>query len=86
MATAKTPSLNASSLPLSTAGSLQSALEAISYILTPNEYEGTTQTITVDGGDSSVVSWPTDDYGYYDVIITANTADGFTRRYAGRIA
>jgi hypothetical protein len=24
--------------------------------------------------------------GYYDVIITANTSDGFTRRYAGRIA
>jgi hypothetical protein len=38
------------------------------------------------GGGSSPVSWPTDPYGYYDVIITANTADGFTRRYAGRIA
>ena len=24
--------------------------------------------------------------GYYDVTVTANTGDGFTRRYAGRIA
>jgi phospholipase C len=32
------------------------------------------------------VSWPTDRYGYYDVVITANTPDGFRRRYAGRIA
>ena len=59
---------------------------AISYTLTPNEYEGTTQTVTVNGGSSSTVAWPTDPYGYYDVIITANTTDGFTRRYAGRIA
>ena len=56
------------------------------YTLTPNEYEGSTQTVTVNGGGSTPVSWPTDPYGYYDVIITANTADGFTRRYAGRIA
>jgi phospholipase C len=59
---------------------------AITYTLTPSEYEGTTQTVTVNGGSSSPVSWPTDPYGYYDVIITANTSDGFTRRYAGRIA
>jgi phospholipase C len=59
---------------------------AITYSLAPNEYEGTTQTVTVNGGGSSAVSWPTDPYGYYDVIITANTPDGFTRRYAGRIA
>jgi phospholipase C len=32
------------------------------------------------------VTWPVDADGYYDVIITANTSDGFTRRYAGRIA
>jgi phospholipase C len=59
---------------------------AIIYTLTPNEYEGTAQTVTVAGGGSSTVSWPTDPYGYYDVIITANTSDDFTRRYAGRIA
>ena len=59
---------------------------AITYTLTPNEYQGTTQAITVNGGGSTPVSWPTDPYGYYDVIITANTTDGFTRRYAGRLA
>jgi hypothetical protein len=32
------------------------------------------------------VSWPTDRYGYYDVVITAKTPDGFRRRYVGRIA
>jgi phospholipase C len=54
--------------------------------LTPHDYEGTAQTVGVNGGGSSTVSWPTDDHGYYDVIITANTSDGFSRRYAGRLA
>ena len=35
---------------------------------------------------SALVSWPVSRDGYYDVIITANTSDGFTRRYAGRTA
>ena len=59
---------------------------SIAYTLTPNEYEGRTQTVTVKAGGSTVVSWPTDPYGYYDVVITANTPDGYRRRYAGRIA
>jgi phospholipase C len=59
---------------------------SIVYTLTANDYAGTTQTVTVAGGGSSPVSWPVDANGYYDVIITANTSDGFTRRYAGRIA
>jgi hypothetical protein len=29
---------------------------------------------------------PTNEYGYYDVIITADTPDGCTHRYAGRIS
>jgi phospholipase C len=40
----------------------------------------------VKAGRSTTISWPTDQYGYYDVVITTNTADGFRRRYAGRIA
>jgi phospholipase C len=56
------------------------------FTLTPNDYAGTTQTIAVDYNGTSTVSWPVDANGYYDVIITANTSDGFTRRYAGRIA
>jgi phospholipase C len=39
----------------------------------------------VGAGGSVNVTWPVDSNGYYDVIITANTSDGFTRRYAGRI-
>jgi phospholipase C len=58
----------------------------IVYTLTPNDYEGWTQTVTVKLGRPKTISWPTDHYGYYDVVITANTSDGFRRRYAGRIA
>jgi phospholipase C len=56
------------------------------YTLTPNDYEGHTQRVTVKDGGSQTISWPTDHYGYYDVVITTNIADGFRRRYAGRIA
>jgi phospholipase C len=60
--------------------------EAIVYTLTPNEYEGSTRTVAVKSGDAKTISWPTDHDGYYDVVITASTTDGFRRRYAGRIA
>jgi len=60
--------------------------QQIVYTVTPNEYEGSTKTVTVKKGRSHVISWPTDPYGYYDVVITTNTADGFRRRFAGRIA
>ena len=32
------------------------------------------------------VAWPVNEYGYYDVIVTADTSDGFAYRYAGRIS
>jgi phospholipase C len=60
--------------------------EAIIYTLTPNDYQGRTQTVTVKASGSTTISWPTDQYGYYDVVITASTSDRFRRRYAGRIA
>jgi phospholipase C len=59
---------------------------AVVYTLTPNDYEGSTQTVTVTTGSPKTVSWPTNQDGYYDVVITATAADGFRRRYAGRIA
>jgi phospholipase C len=59
---------------------------AVVYTLTPNDYEGSTQTVTVKQNGHKTISWPTDPYGYYDVVITTNTADGFGRRYAGRVA
>jgi phospholipase C len=60
--------------------------QEIVYTLTPNDYEGRTQTVTVGSGRPRTINWPTDQYGYYDVVITTNTGDGFGRRYAGRIA
>ena len=59
---------------------------AVAYTLTVNDYAGSTQTVTVGAKGSKSVTWPVDADGYYDVIVTANTSDGFTRRYAGRIA
>ena len=64
----------------------QRGQQAIVYTLTPNDYEGSTQTVNVTPGSPWSINWPTDQDGYYDVVITANTADGFRRRYAGRIA
>jgi phospholipase C len=58
----------------------------ITYTVTPNEYAGSTKTAAAKPGSPKTISWPTDQYGYYDVVITTNTADGFRRRYAGRIA
>jgi phospholipase C len=63
-----------------------SGTAAVTYTLTAHDYAGTTQAVTVGANGSAAVSWPADSDGYYDVIITASTSDGFTRRYAGRIA
>jgi len=60
--------------------------QAITYTLTPNDYQGRTQTTTVKQGSPATISWPAGQDGYYDVIITTSTTDGFRRRYAGRIA
>jgi phospholipase C len=58
----------------------------IRYTLTPNDYQGRAQTVAVNLGRPKIISGPADQYGYYDVVIIANTADGFRRRYAGRLA
>jgi phospholipase C len=60
--------------------------QSVTYTLTANDYEGRKQAVTVRHGASRKVSWPVNRDGYYDVVITANTSDGFRRRYAGRIA
>ena len=60
--------------------------KAIAYTVTRNDYEGRTQKVTVPAGGEKTVSWPANQDGYYDVVITASTGDGFRRRYAGRIA
>ena len=60
--------------------------EDVVFTLTPNDYAGHPQTARVATGHPKTVNWPTDADGYYDVTVTADTGDGFTRRYAGRIA
>jgi phospholipase C len=60
--------------------------QEVTYTLTPNDFKGHTQAVTVKGGKSKIIGWPADHYGYYDVVITATSAGGFHRRYAGRIA
>ena len=39
-----------------------------------------TKKVTVKGGASKNVRWPANQDGYYDVVITASTSDGFRRR------
>ncbi|HEY3906400.1 MAG TPA: phospholipase C, phosphocholine-specific [Streptosporangiaceae bacterium] len=59
--------------------------EPVTYSLTPGDYSGQPQAIGVARGGKQAVDWPTNADGYYDVIITADSGDGFLRRYAGRI-
>ena len=86
---------NAGAVPVITAALRSTAVEltlandgttSIVYTVTRNDYEGKTQTVNVKGGNAKTVSWPANQDGYYDVIVTANTSGGFRRRYAGRIA
>jgi phospholipase C len=60
--------------------------DKVVYTLARNDYEGRTQKVTLSHNRPAVISWPTNSDGYYDVVITANTSDGFRRRYAGRVA
>lgn len=57
----------------------------VRYTLKAHDYAGGTRKVTVPGGHSAVVDWPTE-HGYYDVILTADTGTGWTQRYAGRVA
>jgi phospholipase C len=59
--------------------------QEVTYTLTPNEYTGHPRTVKVTVGRPVVVDWPAGHDGYYDVTVAA-ASDGFTRRYAGRIA
>jgi len=85
---------NAGPVPVVTAALRSTAVELtlandgstdIVYTATRNDYEGHTKKVTVKGGSAKTVSWPASQDGYYDVVITANTSDGFRRRYAGRV-
>ena len=53
--------------------------QEVTYTLTPNDFKGHTQTVAVKSGKSKTIGWPTDQDGYYDVVITATSAGGFRR-------
>jgi phospholipase C len=59
--------------------------EPVRYQLVANDFAGGTQVVHVAGGATTEIDWPTQD-GYYDVIITADTGNGWSQRYAGRVA
>jgi phospholipase C len=59
--------------------------KSVQFTLTPNDYQGRTQKVTVAHGRSKTVMWPTQD-GYYDVVVTVDSDSAWTQRYAGRIA
>ncbi|AMM21367.1 phospholipase C, phosphocholine-specific [Frondihabitans sp. PAMC 28766] len=77
LVTGRKPSLR---LALANGGTPQ-----VTYTLTANDFITKTQTVTVRGGRATDVDWPVDEWGYYDVIVTANTGTGFRYRFAGRV-
>lgn len=58
---------------------------AVRYELVANDFVTASQEVTVAGGKSQTISWPLDQWGYYDVVVTANTGTGFRYRFAGRV-
>jgi phospholipase C len=59
---------------------------AVTFTLTSNDFVTKTQSVTVRGDKTTNVTWPVDAWGYYDVIVTANTGTGFRYRFAGRVS
>ncbi len=60
--------------------------EEVVFTVAPNDHAGRPRVVRVATGHPQTVDWPTNADGYYDVTVTAGPGDGFTRRYAGRIA
>ena len=57
----------------------------VRYTLVANDFVTAGQDAVVAGHASQSVSWPLDEWGYYDVIVTAHTGTGFRYRFAGRV-
>ena len=56
--------------------------EPVTYSLTPGDYSGQAQSAGVARGHKQTIDWPANADGYYDVTVTADSGDGFLRRYA----
>ncbi|MBS2534941.1 DUF756 domain-containing protein [Catenulispora sp. NF23] len=57
----------------------------LTYTLTANDYAGGTRHVSVAPGRTKTVTWPTQQ-GYYDVVLTVDSDNTWTQRYAGRVA
>lgn len=57
----------------------------VRYELRANDFVTHQATAYVSGHAEKTVEWPVDEWGYYDVVVTANTGDGFRYRFAGRV-
>lgn len=58
----------------------------MTFTLAPDGYTGTggTTVRVAAGGTATTTLAPSSD-GHYDVTVTADTGDGFERRFAGRV-
>ncbi len=54
------------------------------FTVTPNDFGGKAETVYLEPGRSTEVTWKTTG-GRYDVTVAANSPDGFTYRYAGMV-
>ncbi len=81
------PAPLASVMPLA-AGLLSVTLDnrgagTVEFLLSANDFGTLTRRVAVAGGQQSVVDWATVD-GYYDLLVTADSAPDFEQRFAGR--
>ncbi len=54
----------------------------VRYTLASNDFSTCKEDVSVGGNSNKTVDW-TLVGGYYDVVVTANTGDGFRYRFAG---
>ncbi len=74
-----TASSSGLTIMLSNAGATQ-----VRFSVERVDFAGSATTRYVKGGKSVSVHWPTQN-GWYDVVVTANTGDGFSYRFAGHV-
>jgi phospholipase C len=57
----------------------------VRFDLRSNDFVPHTASVVVAGSRPITVSWPLDEWGYHDVVVTADAGDGFRYRFAGRV-
>jgi phospholipase C len=54
------------------------------FVLVANDFVEHRETAHVRGSGHKTMHWPLDEWGYYDVVVTADGVPGFRYRFAGR--